>query len=548
MAAVKRALPFLALALALGVALFVALRGGRDARPAAPDGVPESSAAPVRDEPEDAPAVPELGAGTGATEAALLTTRVYLWRMEEPGFAAGRATVGSGRGSVLTGRTVRGDVPLANTSVEVVGGLDLGSSARTAADGSYALTGLRPGLILVAFEPPGHPKFIRQVLLRRGAEERLDIDVGDFGNVRGTVRGVDGKPIRGARVELDGVTAETGEDGAFYFSGVVPGECILYMSAPGHEMRRAVLPLRPSQALEAESNGFILRPAEALTVTFDLLPVEAEPPLVILLPSEGQKEGAFPFERHGVHRLRPGDSSIRIEGIPINEPFQLRAAGPGGVAVPAMRPVHLRSGDTNLSKASFKFVWKAPLRGRVVSGGNPLTKACVRVESADLARATEEILREGPSIPPAVALPPLPFVKRTTRVADDGSFQIETGDVPWPFLLVVECDGFEPRVLPVRQGATDVGSLELTPAPKPERSRLAVEFQRSARRRVQAFVDGAPSPPRELEAGEGLELAGLEPGSYAIRVLESSDEDSFPAFERRDVKIPAKAPVRVSAR
>ena len=180
-------------------------------------------------------------------------------------------------------------------------------------------------------------------------------------------------------------------------------------------------------------------------------------------------------------------------------------------------------------------------------GGEAGRGARVRVESCDIARAMDDLLRDGGGIQSA-AVPILPPARREVRASSDGTFRIEGGDVLLPGSLVIEADGFERRSMPLKGIATDYGEIALAPRGRGPAGSVTLDFQRPALRDVRVFVNGKPIPKKTLQSGERLVIPGVEPGIYGIRVQETSEEDSFPVFERAAIALPLTQPLVVPLR
>ncbi|MBI3818008.1 MAG: carboxypeptidase regulatory-like domain-containing protein [Planctomycetes bacterium] len=449
---------------------------------------------------------------------------VLIWRTSDVESLAPNSTfgmLGNGKSATLRGRLTDGKNACAGATLKFVEGLNEGVSSTTNEHGGFEIPRLYPCVGMIEIESYAKPKIRREVRLLPKQTGDLTIDFGNWGNVRGQLFDEDGKPVAGARVEIDGSSTTTEKDGAFFFSSVVPGNLIIYFSAPGRETRRESIMLFPGQALEFDENRFILRKGEALSVVIDPLPLNAVPPRIVLLPNDESATHTFPFEKIGVVSPRPGEREVKIEGIPVGEWFQVRAFSDAGVANPAMRPVLLKAGDTNLSRAQFSFVWKFPISGTVVSSGNAVANARVRIESCDIGRAMGELLQMcgGQN---QIIVPILPFCRKDTRTNRDGSFQIEGSETPVPAVVVVEAQGFARKVIPIKGGAVEpLGNIELTKEETNAPAALSVAFQERAKRNVRVVVDGKAQPVAALPPGARLNIGKLTIGTWGVRIREN---------------------------
>lgn len=454
----------------------------------------------------------------------IINVDVMLWRtadVDTPAPNSRLQLLGAGKTATLRGVLADSRGPAVNTTVKFIHGLNEGITVTTNDAGYYEIPSLYPGAGIVEFEAQAQPKVRRQVVLRSNQTERLDINYLDWGNVHGQVIDENGKPIVGARVELDGIAIDTDKDGAFFFNSVVPGDLILYFSAPGRETRRENIVLRPGQALVFDVNRFILKKAEPIKVVIDPMPLDGRPPKIVLLPNDPFSTHTFPFEKIGVVSPRIGDKEVTIEGVPIGEFFQLRAYSDAGVASPAMRPIILKEEDTNLSRATFSFTWKSPVSGMVVSGGKPVANAKIRLESCDIARATAELLTECGGLS-QVIVPILPLVRKETFSTADGNFRIESSETPTPAVIVIEAQGYARKIIPIKGGAPEnLGNIDITKNPADASSKLSLSFQDSSRRNVRLFLDGRAQPLASLPAGSRLDIGNLTMGNYGVRVREN---------------------------
>lgn len=517
----------LAVAAAAAGALGVALVGGeepRDGEGAARRAPSENGSAPEPPRPSTAPA-PTPAAGRSAapdfTEVIVFRVGDEVVEGSEP-IAAER--LGSGRNTSLLGRiTDEAGLPVANARVSLLAGLNSGEDFATAftdVDGRYEMPALYHGAAVVEVETPRQRRARRDFILRRARPNLFDVAFLAPGDVAGTLIETGGAPIPGATVTIDGASAESGPDGTFFLAAVTPGDVIAYVAAPGFESRRFTMKLRPSQRLAADQVRLPLRHGETVVASVDPPPASGRPWTALLLPADAPLDRSFPFELLAVTRPRPGDDAVRIEGIPVSEAFQVRAFSDSGGADPPMRPVLLKSGDTNLSRASFTFAWRSPVSGTVLLGGEPLASASVRLESADLGEATESFLREAGGLD-RTPVPILPCVRKTSATDAAGRFRVESADVVRPALLVVEDPRFGRIVRALPAGSVDFGKIDLRPRGDDKPARLTVEFARPAARRVRTTLERKARADETVAEGGAVELAGLAPGFYSVVVREN---------------------------
>jgi hypothetical protein len=451
---------------------------------------------------------------------ALVKVDLHIWRTDDvrevaPGTRTG--ILGAGKTAVLRGELADDRGPLGGATVKILHGLNEGLSTTANANGVFEFPPLYPGVSILEVEAPRQPKIRREVRLRANREELFNFTYQQAGNIHGMVVDEQGKPIQGASAEIDGVVTTTDRDGAFFFNGVVPGECILYLSAQGREYRKEGIALRAGQALVYDVNRFVLRKSEPLTVAFDPLPISPRPPKVLILPGEQVFDRTFPYEKIGVVSPRPGDDTVKIEGIAVGEWHQVRVYSDAGTASPSMRPVILKEGDTNLSRAAFSFGWKFPVSGTVMGDGRPLSGAKIRIESSDMSRGMQELLTNCGGID-HVIVPMLPFVRKETTTDGNGNFQVEASEIPPPAAVVVEAPGYARRVIPIQSGAPrKLGNITLQKSAKDGSAKLVVQFQDDARHEVCLTIDGRAQAPQLVPAGARMQWTQIAPGTYRVR-------------------------------
>jgi protocatechuate 3,4-dioxygenase beta subunit len=112
----------------------------------------------------------------------------------------------------------------------------------TATDGSghYRLEGLEPGVLSIEATHDEYPRTVRDIELKTG-ENNLNLAFEGGFRVSGTVRGEDGSPIAGARIDLSsrgrifgGFGADSGASGEFSVEGVPDGTYNVRVSANGY--------------------------------------------------------------------------------------------------------------------------------------------------------------------------------------------------------------------------------------------------------------------------------------------------------------------------
>jgi hypothetical protein len=127
-----------------------------------------------------------------------------------------------------------GGAPLARVAIEVAGRTPLATDAR----GGFMIDGLAPGEVELRASAPGFREARARVNVTAGRAAQVDIalerELPD-GQIRGSVRGFDGKPLPARiRVEPLGAQLQLDAEGNFELD-VAPGEYRIVISAPGYQ-------------------------------------------------------------------------------------------------------------------------------------------------------------------------------------------------------------------------------------------------------------------------------------------------------------------------
>src|SRR5262249_15126947 len=136
--------------------------------------------------------------------------------------------VGSAATARLSGRVTGIGDDGVEAEIRFVAGANIGRVLRADATGRFGATDLNPGLSIVEVRAPGILGSRREVRLRRGQEQLLNVGYGRPGSVFGKVQDASGKGIEGADVTVDGTRVATDPEGGFYLQSVAagPGLCV----------------------------------------------------------------------------------------------------------------------------------------------------------------------------------------------------------------------------------------------------------------------------------------------------------------------------------
>lgn len=297
------------------------------------------------------------------------------------------------------GRTLRGivrdalsEAPIADAEVAVLlprqrglalQGREKGRTARTAADGSYAIEHVPVGHCSIAASAPQHERQEwPQQAIQRDEEPHLDFALEPGRRVDGSVVDGNGNAIANAfvravpdrRPELGVVEARAGDDGAFALEGVALGAIALHAAAPGWQSR--------VQTLADGANGPVrleLEPQGALRVR--LVAAGAEPVRDVMLRARGNGPA-----RVRTTPVRTFDEVAAGQGLDVDglDPgawtIEVRARG---FATTVSAPVVVEAGRA--SEVQVELQRGAEIEGRVLdANGRPVAGANVRLERIDV--------------------------------------------------------------------------------------------------------------------------------------------------------------------
>ncbi|WP_419185924.1 carboxypeptidase-like regulatory domain-containing protein [Rohdeia mirabilis] len=428
--------------------------------------------------------------------------------------------LGSGRNARLSGR-------IANASGDPVparirfdpGGPNAGRELLCDASGRFGATDLVPGMAIVEVTGPGIIGSRREVRLREGQDELLNIGYGRPGTVQGRVVGENGDGVVGARVSLDGQVLETGEDGTFFFPEVAAGRCLLEISQEGFVDYRTLLGVAGGYTVEAGALQFVLRRPCSLRLILRPNIGGPEPALVYLMPANSNRERAFPW--HTVNPiLLTGDAPVVVEDLPEGA-IHIRTFRTGAEAQPAYKQVQLNAGDE--TEAVIRLEPAPVVSGAVFdSSGEAAAGATVRLSAADVARASQRLFPTSDQLWLEHVLPLMPSVEQVVTTDTSGRFRLTSwSDVsPFRLLEITSQDGSQSLAMVVGP-EHDNAELELRlAATEREDARLEVVIPgRTQALPVEVVVNGAPRDGFVLAASQDLEIEGLVPGVYRLEVV-----------------------------
>ena len=513
---------FLALALGLGAFLWFGTGGRSAGRARTPGGARAEAPTPAEPAPE-----PELIPAPLVRQSVGQASTTVLWPLKvelellEARFLPkeeGVPPIGSGAGARLSGHITGFDDQGAVGEIHFVAGANAGRVLQSDADGRFGAIDLYPGLSLVEVRAPGTLGSRRELRLRRGQEQLLNIGYSRPGTVFGKVQDSTGTGIEGATVVVDGTRVSTDANGGFFLQSVAAGQVLCEVEKDGFALYQELVHVAGGQTTAAERMTFTLKPAVELRVAVQ------------------GNAGTGPAQLF-VFSDRPqfnANSAYRNEGFPWHQINPVEVWPGRTVTIGKLRPevvkVHLfRSGARATMKgvhrgASLRDVvlelHPAPvLSGVVKFDGDPVPNATVRLEAPDRVRATLNYFNEPSYFLETAVLPNLP-----------PGLQETTTDAHGRFVLTAWSDASPVRYLEARGpgGGTWAGrfvrpddtevELELGEVNLGD-STLLVDFPgRHQGLPVELWIGGSPNPPQILASDEDLEVSNLVAGRWRVTI------------------------------
>lgn len=433
--------------------------------------------------------------------------------------------VGSGANARIRG-TITGDRGAPQPGVVTfIAGPNEGRVLRTDSGGNFGASDLYQGLSIVRIESDRGASSEREVLLRQLAQTELNVPLGRAAAsmVRGSVVDLQGEPIQGAEVRLDGSTAFSDDQGEFYFPRVSPGVRVLaVVKKHGYSNYRETPPIPRGSVIPRKNLKFVLHEGADLELTVEALVGSPGPSYAFVLPGVGQRvnsrlgQRTFPWHEVNPIVIHPGGTA-RIEGLQQGH-VRLMVFHPGAVGSPPFSTLKLIPGRMN--RHVFRLLAAPTLSGVVADlDGKPVRGARVVLESANRSIATTKVLQQKPTYNLGLVLPHLPSGLQEVETDARGRFSLSLFpqiDKSY-YLTVVSRDGALRanrvlRAVPAELQITLEPALEATGALG---IGLAGRFQALP---VKVVTNGAPQDEYLLRAEEELLIEGLESGTWRVQV------------------------------
>ncbi|MCC7013179.1 MAG: hypothetical protein IT454_11505 [Planctomycetes bacterium] len=423
--------------------------------------------------------------------------------------------MGSGAQARLRGRLTRGESGIAG-KLTFTGGANAGRVLTCNERGEFGALDLYPGLAEVHVEGPG-VEAMREVRLRAGQAEELNISYDMPGQVYGQVFDRESKGLEGVDVELDGQHARSDAEGLFYFPAATGGDAVqLILRKAGFATLSSRVAVAAGRVIEKGRYVYTMYPAATLELTLGPRVGGREDAVVILLPEVTNTMRSYPWHRVSPVRVRPG-TTLRIDDLP-GMRVSARVYHDGALADPEVATVFLQSGQVERHEVRFQ---AAPAFQGIVQDEKGLRVENARVvcEAPDRTGATLQYLSAMPRLLEEEIIPTLPPAASEARTNFNGEFSLSSwskfGDVR--YLWAESADG---KLWGGRAVTSKDSQVLLTVAPIEDgRATLALDFLgRHQGLPVVVTIAGRPREEVIVPADEALEIGGLATGAWRIRV------------------------------
>lgn len=422
--------------------------------------------------------------------------------------------MGSGATARLRGRLMVREGGVAG-KLTFTGGANAGRMLPTNERGEFGAIDLYPGVAEVRIDAGGFES-IREVRLRAGQQEELNISYDLPGQVWGEVFDRDGKGLEGVDVELDGRHAKTDETGVFHFGATAGGDAVqLILRKDGFATQCHRIAVAAGRVTERGRYAYTLLPAARLEISLGARVGSREDPVVILLPEVMGMSRSYPWHRVSPARVKPG-ATLKLDDLPSGR-IAVRVFHGGAKANPESGIAFLEPGQTETYRVEFE---PSPaLVGFVADkDGRRIEGARVVCEAPDRTGATLQYLRGMPDLLESEIVPSFPVGASEARTDFNGEFALasypEFGDVRY-----VWAESPDGKLWGARSVRSNDATVQIVVAPVDAgRSTVRLVFPgRNQGLPVVASLGGRPREEVILAADAPLELEGLAPGTWRLR-------------------------------
>jgi hypothetical protein len=426
---------------------------------------------------------------------------------------------GSGATAELTGAIYGLDSKGSSATITFVGGPNLGRVLQTDMTGSFGATDLFAGLDIVLVRTVIGHLAQREVRLREGRQEQLNISFARPATVYGSCKDRAGEPIVGAIINLDGQESYTDDLGEFQFPRVAGGKALLIVDKPGYALYREIVPIMAGRVVPKDRLSFVLAPAASLEVHIQETLGARQAAKLYLIPSGGQRvnttvgQRTFPWHLVNPVDIYPGASAL-IEQLPEGSVNMLLFHS-GAVAKPRQSRIKLTPGRKRTQQLHLEPANE--LHGQVLKNGKPAANVIVQLEAPDRTAATIESLQKHKDFNHGMVLPHLPSGLQKVRADKAGKFYLTAGserskgfylsayteDGEWSANSIVQAGG-DAIELNLKRVTDDAGAI---------RVQLPGRHQALP---IEVRVKGGPRDPYKLAASDDLIVDGLERGTWRL--------------------------------
>jgi len=468
----------------------------------------------------------QLAGEAASTAAELKTTVVFPLKIELELVRANDTLQVEGvaaRGTDATAR-LRGTLHDAGNAtvrgrVEFLAGPNEGRILQCDNQGRFGANDLYPGRSQVEVTGPGIPGSLREVVLRKGREELLNIGYGRPATIVGEVVDDAGQPVEGAVVHVDGQRSQTDVEGLFSYQRVASGNVVVTVEKPGFASVFQLLNVMVGANYEKGKIKYRLERGARLTIQVPDRINAGEEAFVLVLPTTLSAARTYPWARLNPVRIHPGGTKV-LEDLPSTR-VTLRLFHAGARARPKQREVNLDPADNETVVLNME---PAPVVTAVVmQDGKPVNGAQVTLEVPERLNATLEALGEHnyllveseviPALPPAVQVGFTNGLGEVQLTANEELSRIR-------YLVARSKDGLSQGQLVLRGGEQNV-VVELVPLAAGGGGRSVLRFECSERHQalpVETLVNAAPRGRVLVPHGRDVRVEGLVAGTWRVKV------------------------------
>jgi len=426
---------------------------------------------------------------------------------------------GTGASAELRGAIYGGDSKGASATITFIGGPNAGRVLSTDMTGAFGATDLYPGLDIVTVRTSLGSLAQREVRLREGREEQLNVSFARPATVYGAVKDRAGEPIVAATVRLDGQETFTDDLGEFQFPRVAGGKALLIVDKAGYALYRETVPITAGRVVPKDRLTFVLAPAASLEVHVIETIGSRQAAKLYLIPSGGQRvntsvgQRTFPWHLVNPVDVYPG-GSVLIEQLPEGS-VNMMLFHSGAVAKPRQSRIKLTPGRKRTQELHLEPAFE--LRGQVLKDGKPAVGAIVQLEAPNRAEATIEALQKHKDFGQGMVLPHLPAALQRVRTDKLGKFYLTAGEGRTKgFYLTAHTEDGEWSAGTIVQAESDELTLELKRVID-ESGAIRVQLPgRYQALPIELRVQGEPRDPFNLAAADDLVVDGLERGTWRL--------------------------------